>query len=108
MLASSFSIATCLKPVPKRLGVTMMTKQYLTEHAAPAADKRAGGWRESSFTKVNLQYGSVHLNTFTIPVKFFVSPPADNKYLAYATHNRMASSLWSPLTLTQQIWAPLH
>lgn len=35
-------------------------------------------------------------------------PHADNKYLAYAKHKRVTSGLWSPLTLTQQISAPLH
>lgn len=108
MLASTFSMATCLKPVLNSLRVTMMTKQYLTEHTAPAIYKRVGGWGESSFTKVHLQYGSVHLNTFTIPVKFFVSPPLTISIQPHATHKRPTGGLWSPLTLTQQILAPLH
>lgn len=72
MPASTFSMATW--PLWNAWGGTMMTKQYLSEHTAQAIYKRLGGWGQRTFTKVHLQYGSAHLNTFTIRVKFFVSP----------------------------------
>lgn len=67
------------------------------------------GWRE--------EREQLHKSPFTVRVstsqylynssQILCVPPADNKYLAHATHKRAAGGLWSPLTLTQQISAPL-